>query len=171
EEIGSWNSFSSRLVPKSIQCLSLQERHMKPLFRNSRLSIVLMIGSLAASPASAWAAVTAARELPDGAQFTVAGGTLRIQFWSQDTVRVIYAAASELPALKSLSVVAGPAAVRLARRQDAQTYTLATPRVTVKIDKRNGAVGFFDPAGKVLLREAADGRAIAPATQAGVSGN
>ena len=144
---------------------------MKPMFRKSRLSIALVIGSLAASPASGWAAVTAARELPDGAQFTVDGGTLRIQYWSQDIVRVTYAAASELPALKSLSVVASPAAVRLARRQDAQSYTLGTPRITVRIDKRNGAVSFFDAAGKVLLREGADGRAIAPATQAGVSGN
>src|SRR5581483_11492380 len=68
-------------------------------------------------------------------------------------------------------VVASPAPVRLARRQDAQLYTLATPRITVKIDKRNGAVSFFDAARKVLLREGADGRAIAPATQAGVSGS
>ncbi|MGA2174174.1 MAG: hypothetical protein ABSH38_04230 [Verrucomicrobiota bacterium] len=63
------------------------------------------------SVASAEAAVTASKELPDGAQFTVNGGTLRIQFWSEDIVRVTYGSAAELPALKSLSVVASPAAV------------------------------------------------------------
>ena len=78
-----------------------------------RLSFNLIIGVLAASLASAGAAVTASKKLPDGAQFTVDGGTLRIQFWSEEIVRVTYAAAAELPALKSLSVVASPAAVTL----------------------------------------------------------
>jgi len=97
----------------------------------------------------------------------VDGGSLRIQFWSEDTVRITYSTGAELPVLKSLAVVASPAAVRPARRQDAQAYTLATPLLKVRIDRRNGAVSFLDPAGKVLLREAAEGRAIVPATQAG----
>ena len=117
--------------------------------------------------APAWAAVTASKKLPDGAQFTVDGGTLRVQFWSPEIVRVTYAAAAELPALKSLSVVATPAKVRLTRQENGQAFTLATPRVKVRIDKQTGAVSFLDTADHVLLREAADGRRIAPATVAG----
>jgi alpha-D-xyloside xylohydrolase len=143
---------------------------MKQLFTKRKLSVIL-IGVLAASATSAWAAVTAARELPDGARFTVDGGSLRIQFWSEDTVRITYSTGAELQVLKSLAVVASPAAVRPTRRQDAQAYTLATPRLKVRIDRRNGAVSFLDPAGKELLREAAEGRAIVPATQAGITGN
>src|ERR1035441_10485231 len=126
---------------------------MKQLFRKARLSIAVSIGVLAMSHASAWAAVTIARELPDGTQFAANGGTLRIQFWSQDIVRVPPAPGGELPPIQTLSVVATPAAVRLTRQENGQAFTLATPRIKVQIDKRNGAVSFLDPAGKVILRE------------------
>jgi len=79
-------------------------RKTKQLIMKRRRFITL-IGASAGFHASAWAAVTAARELPGGAQFTVDGGLLRIQFWSPDTVRITYATGAELPALKSLSVV------------------------------------------------------------------
>ncbi len=70
------------------------------------LCLALTLAVLALPLAPAWAAVTVSKKLSDGAQFTVDGGTLRVQFWSQDIVRVTYAAAAELPELKSLSVVA-----------------------------------------------------------------
>ena len=66
----------------------------------------------------------ASKKLPDGAQFTIDGGTLRIQLWSDDIVRVTYAAAAEIPALKSLSVVANPATVRFTRQETDQAFTL-----------------------------------------------
>jgi len=66
------------------------------------LSFTLIIGVLAMSLASAGAAVTASKKLPDGAQFNVDGGTLRIQFWSPEIVRVTYAASNEIPEIKSL---------------------------------------------------------------------
>lgn len=135
------------------------------------LYFVATIGFLALSLASAQAAVTAPRELPDGAQFTVDGGNLRIQFWSDDIVRVAYTTAAELPTTRSLAVVATPAAVRLTRQENAQAFTLATPHIKVSIDKQSGAVSFLDPAGNPLLREAAQGRKILPATQRGVTGN
>ena len=121
------------------------------------------------SLAPTWAAVTASKRLPDGAQFTVDGGTLRIQFWSPEIVRVTFAPGTELPELKSLSVVAAPASVRLTRKENEQASTLATPRVKVTIDKQTGAVSFLDSADHVLLRETADGRKFQPATIAGDS--
>jgi alpha-D-xyloside xylohydrolase len=133
------------------------------------LSYPLIIGVLAMTLAPAWAAVTASKKLPDGAQFTVDGGTLRVQFWSPEIVRVTYAAAAELPALKSLSVVATPASVRLKRQENGQTFTLSSPSVKVRIDRQTGAVSFLDAADHVLLRETADGRRIAPVTVAGAS--
>jgi alpha-D-xyloside xylohydrolase len=134
-----------------------------------QLSFTLIIGVLAMTLAPARAAVTASRRLSDGAQFTVDGGTLRIQFWSPEIVRVTWAASNEIPVLKSLSVVARPASVRLTRRENGQAFTVATPRVKVKIDKQTGAVSFLNAADQVLLRETADGRKIAPATVAGAS--
>jgi alpha-D-xyloside xylohydrolase len=133
------------------------------------LSFTLITGVLAMSLVSAGAAVTASKKLPDGEQFTVDGGTLRIQFWSEDIVRVTYAPGAELPALKSLSVVASPAAAHWKRQENGQAFTLATPRVKVRIDKQTGAVGFLDAADHVLLREAAEGRQFQPGTIAGDS--
>jgi alpha-D-xyloside xylohydrolase len=135
-----------------------------------RLSFTLITGVLAVALASAGAAVTASKKLPDGAQFTVDGGTLRIQFWSEEIVRVTCAPAAGLPALKSLSVVASPAAVHWRRHENDQAFILAAPRLRVRIDKQTGAVSFLDPAGHLLLREAAQGRKIEPATQSGVTG-
>ena len=142
---------------------------MKWSFMRKHLSFPLIIGVLAMTLAPAWAAVTASKKLPDGAQFTVDGGTLRVQFWSPEIVRVTYAAAAELPTLKSLSVVATPASVQLTQEENDQAATLATPRVKVRVDKQTGAVSFLDAADHVLLRETADGRKIAPATVAGVA--
>jgi len=133
------------------------------------LSFLLIVGGLTISVAAAEAAVTAAKKLPDGAQYTVDGGTLRIQFWSPEIVRVTFAPGAEVPELKSLSVVAAPASVRLTRKEDNQTSTLATSRIKVTVDKQTGAVSFFDSAGDVLLRETADGRKFQPATIAGNS--
>src|ERR1017187_8525075 len=125
-----------------------------------RLSLALITGVLAMALAPAWAAVTASRLLPHGQQFTVDGGTLRIQFWSDNIVRVTYAPAAELPTLHSLSVVASPAAVRLTRAQNGQAFTLAAPHLKVWIEKQTGVVSFLDAAGHLLLREAAQGRKI-----------
>jgi alpha-D-xyloside xylohydrolase len=131
------------------------------------LSFTLIIGALTLSLAAAGAAVTASKQLRDGEQFTIDGGTLRVEFWSPEIVRVTYAAAAELPAQKSLSVVAHPASVRLTRQENDQACTLAAPRVKVRIEKQTGAVSFLDAADHVLLREVAGGRKFRPTTIAG----
>ena len=134
-----------------------------------RLSFTLVIGILGLPLAHARATVTASKNLPDGAQFTIDGGTLRIQFWSPEIVRVTYAATNELPMLKSLSVVANPAAVRLTRQETDKTFILLAPHMKVKIDKQTGAVSFLDAADHVLLKESAQGRKIESATVAGAA--
>ena len=125
------------------------------LWPNARLSFTLILGFLTLALSPGWAAVSASKTLPDGAQFTVDGGTLRIQFWSENIVRVTFAPSAALPPLTSVSVVATPATVRWTRRDNSQAFTLATSRLKASIDKQTGAVTFFDPANHVLLREAA----------------
>ena len=44
-------------------------------------------------------------------QLSIDNGKLRIQFWSDDVVRITYAAAKELLELNTLSIVETPAAV------------------------------------------------------------
>jgi len=133
------------------------------------LSLAFIAGILALPLAPAWAAVTAAKKLSDGAQYTVDGGTLRVEFWSPEIVRVTYAATNEVPALKSLSVVAKPEKAGLTRQENDQAFILATSDIKVKIDKLTGAVSFLDADGHLVLQEAAQGRSIAPARVAGAA--
>jgi hypothetical protein len=142
---------------------------MKGSVMKKCLSFPVIIGVLAMSLAPAWAAVTASRKLSDGAQFTVDGGTLRIQFWSEDVARITYAAA-ELPSIKSLSVIGTPAAVRWTWQENSRAFILAAPHMKIRIDKQTGAVSFLDLADRLLLRESAQSRKIEPATQPGVAG-
>ncbi len=130
------------------------------------LVLALLLSGCAVPPSGGESATKGA---PQGEQLRVGTGTLHVQFWSEDTVRVTYAAATELPQLTSLSVVETPAAVSWSRQENDQTITMVGRHVTVTIDKRTGAVSFLDPAGRVLLRESAQGRRIEPATVAGAS--
>jgi alpha-D-xyloside xylohydrolase len=135
-----------------------------------RLSFALIVGFLAMTLAPAWAAITVSKKLPDGDQFAVDGGTLRVQFWSDYIVRITFAA-TEIPMLKSLSVVGKPATVRFTRQETDLAFMLVAPHMKVKVDKQTGAVSFLDLADNVLLQESAHGRIIAPATQRSVSGD
>lgn len=132
---------------------------------------VIMMSLLATSITPAVADVTAPRQTPGGMQFTVDGGTLNVQWWSDDIVRVTFAPGSELPDTKSLAVVAAPEKIKWDKGENGQAYTLASPRLKVSINKQTGAVTFLDPSGKVILEEAAGGRKIAPATQPGIQGD
>ena len=129
--------------------------------------IALMAGACTASLVPVEAAVTAGKELPGGGQYSIDGGTLRVQFCSPEIVRVSYAGGAEIPATKSLSVVASPENVKLKRQESRQMFTLGAANLKVQIDKQTGAVSFLDAAGKVILEEVVQGRAIQPATVAG----
>jgi len=133
------------------------------------LNYAWIIGALALSLAPAGAAVTGEKDLAGADQFTVDGGTLRVQFWSDDIVRVTYAPAAELPEVKSLTVLGNPDSVRVKRQQNDQAYTLASADLKVSVDKQTGAVTFLDHAGNVVLKEAAEGRRMTPATVAGAA--
>ena len=133
------------------------------------LPLAITIGVLASLGIPAHAAVTASKKLSDGAQFIVDGGTLSIQFWSPEIVRITYAATNQLPSLKSVSVVASPEPVRLKREENGQVFTLSSPEVKVRIDKQTGAVSFLDLSDHVLLQESTQGRKITPTTIAGAA--
>ena len=136
---------------------------------NKHLFIALSTGILAVTAVPVWATVTEARELPNGAQFTVDGGIIRVQFWSPEIARITSGTGAELPALKSLSVIASPETVNLTRQQDDKSFILTSLDMKVKVDKQTGAVTFLDHAGHVLLQETDHGRKIEPNTVAGTA--
>jgi alpha-D-xyloside xylohydrolase len=117
--------------------------------------------------ANAKGAVANSQKLSDGAQFTVDGNTLRVEFWSANIVRVTYVNGAELPTNKSLSVIAVPEKVRLKRSENDRAFSLSSSGIKVQIDKQTGVVSFFDAANQSLLQELAQGRKMTPATVAG----
>ena len=131
--------------------------------------ILLLFGTTVGAFAPLSAATAQFRPLADGAQIAVNGGTLQVRFWSPEIVRVTYAPGPNLPALKSLSVVATPESVHLTDHQGRQIFTVASQKIEVRVDRQTGAITFLDPAGRVLLQEAAQGRQVEPATVAGAS--
>src|SRR6185437_9565294 len=94
-------------------CISPRSyKHMKN--RSQALPCLLLsFGFLTVLMSSTPAAAADYKPVADGAIVTTDGGTLRIQFWSPEIVRVTYATGTQLPELKSLSVVATPQTVHL----------------------------------------------------------
>jgi hypothetical protein len=74
---------------------------------------------------------------PQGEQLSIDNGTLHVQFWSDDTVRVTYAAANEIPKLMSLSVIETPAKIHWTRLENDRDITMVGPCMKVKIDKQS----------------------------------
>ena len=136
-----------------------------------RICITLISLFYATFAMQAFASVTGAKDLPNGMQFTVDDGTLRVQFWSDSIARVTYAKGKELPEINSVSVVAPPAAVKWTKQESDRAILLVGSQFKVSVDKQSGAVAFLDLKDNVLLRESAEGRKIAAATQAGVQGD
>src|SRR6185369_14776489 len=102
---------------------------------------------------------------------SVDDGTLNVEWWSDDVVRVTYAAGTQLPEIKSLTVVATPVKFKWTNSENQQAYTLASPHIKVSIDKQSGTITFLDAAGKAILKESENGRKIATATQQGIQGS
>jgi alpha-D-xyloside xylohydrolase len=143
-------------------------RRVGPQTATSLRTVPLVLGFLFATVSlQRSAAAVAYNSQPDGAQLTVDGGALRIQFWSPEIVRVTYAAGAAMPELKSLSVVAQPEPITLTRQETGESLTIASKWIKVRIDKQTGRVTFLDAANDLLLQESVHGRAIAPATVAG----
>ena len=57
----------------------------------------------------------------------------------------------------------------MTQQHGSQTFTLASQKIKVNVDRQTGAVTFLNSSNQVLLQEAAHGRSIAPTTVAGAA--
>src|SRR5258708_10371175 len=90
---------------------------------------------------------------------------------SGDVIHVTYAVGNALPELKSYTVVARPAAdTKWEMRETPEAVIVETQSLRVRIDRKTGAVGFFDLMDNPILLESAAGREISSSTQPGVQG-
>ncbi len=126
---------------------------------------LLLAPALFAAPPAA----TSFHKTSDGVLLQTPSGILRLQVWSDRVVRVTYGLGKSLPPLKSLSVISQPVRTRWDLAETADEISLRTDKLTVRIDRATGAVGFYDAAGKPVLEEArSGGKMLTPARVGGL---
>ncbi len=78
---------------------------------------------------------------------------LRIGFAGESIVRVTMTGKQPFQNRASLSVVANSWYRNYRMDEDATEFRVATSSVAVSVDKKTGAIAYFDPAGRLLMRE------------------
>jgi alpha-D-xyloside xylohydrolase len=135
---------------------------------------LMMIGAiLVAANTSASAAADSTAKVQkrgDGVLLTTPDGTLRLQVWSDRIVRVTFAPGNKLPEKKSFSVITKPTRAKWKLSETPDEVILETQAVRACVDKKTGAVGFFDLNGNPILLEAENGRAFEPTTVTNLNG-
>lgn len=135
----------------------------------------LPVHSGRAQPTTAAGAASAAagdiESLSDGVIIPVPEGLLRLQVRGDSLIRVAVAADRKFFGRESLILL--PPADRTTGNWRVNTtgagVTLRTPAVEVRVDRRTGAVSFFNAAGEPILAERAGGRKLADAFVQGVA--
>ncbi len=84
----------------------------------------------------------------------VAGGFLQLTPYSENIIRVRYAPTPEFSAMQSLMVVSEPSPlVDTEVSETADALTVSTAILSIRIDKRTGALTYLDSAGQLLTKE------------------
>jgi len=94
--------------------------------------------------------------LADGVQVRVGGVTKNLIFYGPATVRVNTNLGENYWTARSLAVIARPKAVPFSISETAATLTVASAKLRIEVSKANGALRFFDAAGKLYTEEKAD---------------
>lgn len=103
--------------------------------------------------------------LPDGIVVPYGDGLLKLQVCTEGIVRVAYA--KDRAFFTRESYMLDPKRARETPSwtvaENADTVSLRTARLEARVDRRAGAVSFYDAAGRLLLAERAGGRTLEPA--------
>jgi alpha-D-xyloside xylohydrolase len=95
----------------------------------------------------------------DGIIFETQEGILKLRVISNDIVQVIASPVKELPQRKSLSEVDNLKPTgKYSFQESANEYVVKTSALTIKIDKADGTIKYFNSNGILLLGEQQNGR-------------
>jgi alpha-D-xyloside xylohydrolase len=111
-------------------------------------------------------ALTAAKKAEfdsSGFLLPVAGGYLKLEAYTDSTIRVAFSTDRNFFRHSSFSVISKPQNLPLSYSYGAHTIDLSTRRVTASVDLGADRVTFLDHAGHVILSEDPNGRTIEPA--------
>jgi alpha-D-xyloside xylohydrolase len=118
------------------------------------LLLLLLVSPLAASP------IVSVEKNADGVTFKLDGAVMKLQVFTDRVIRVVYAPRDAIPQAQSLSVIATPRAVHWDLQDHGDSLILTTPAVQARVDRKTGAVTFFDAAGNLYVAEG--GRDLGP---------
>jgi alpha-D-xyloside xylohydrolase len=94
------------------------------------------------------------QQQPDGVQFTLERGVLKLQVCSDSIVRVIYSPTTTIPDLKNLVVIKNSwTAVKFSVDSTDKDVTLTTAALNIVVARKDSAVDFNDPSGKKLFEQ------------------
>ena len=102
----------------------------------------------------------------DGVTLQMSPGTMKLQVFSPDIVRVVYSPSNSIPSWSSsFSVIAPPVTNNWPLTTTSNYVQLATGLLDVRVNLASGAVGFYSTNGALLLQEPPfGGKLLTPAT-------
>jgi alpha-D-xyloside xylohydrolase len=91
---------------------------------------------------------------PDGIQFTLKSGVLKLQVCSESIVRVLYTTGATFPKTQDFVVIktAWPPA-KWDMQSDGVAVTLTTSQLNIKVTRKDASIDFSDAAGKKLFQQ------------------
>lgn len=130
-------------------------------------SVLFAIGILA-EPLPTGGKVLSYEKQQNSVIFSLENGKLKLQFFTESIVRVVYSPKNDFSQRKSLSVLESDwATVKFDISNDGAFYTIKTSKVTAKVAKLTATVSFLDATGNPILQEKEDGRTIEKTQLAG----
>src|SRR6478672_7090547 len=115
---------------------------------------VLLLPSQANAAAAKGSQKPAVRRILNGVQLTSGNLNVKVQFYSNDTVRVLKWMTGGTPNKSSLSVIQKDVpALKVRFEKNADSITLTSPSTKVQIAKNDGSVRFLATDGHTLLQE------------------
>jgi alpha-D-xyloside xylohydrolase len=100
-------------------------------------------------------------KLQNSIVFALNTGKLKLEFYSESILRVLYSPSGQFSQRKSLSVLdKNWAPVNYTVRDDEEFVEVKTIKISAKVSKKSGAVAFYDAAGKPILKETENGRFV-----------
>jgi len=98
----------------------------------------------------------------DGVTFATSSGALKIQVCTDRIIRVVASPTTAIPTNKSFTVTREWKPVPFRVESGTDTVCVVTRELRVRVDRKSGAVTFFDKAGNVLLAENPGARRFEP---------
>ncbi|MEO6850058.1 MAG: xylosidase, partial [Mucilaginibacter sp.] len=102
-----------------------------------------------------------------GAKASINGVLVEVQFYSPEIVRVTKAPEGRPFTKESLSVIKKPQQTRITLKQHGDILNLRSEKLNVGLNLKSGELTYITVAGKVLLKEKANGAAFTPFSDAG----